>query len=70
MKNPIGDKVDAMTERLRKDNFAIFSLWRFTSEGYYESVVLDPERGYVEITTQYVKRRTVYTYFDRPKKEG
>ena len=44
------DKVDALTERLRKDNFTIFSEPRTTGDGYYESVVLDPEGNYVEIT--------------------
>ncbi len=44
------DKVDALTERLRKDNFTIFSEPRTTGDGNYESVVLDPEGNYVEIT--------------------
>jgi lactoylglutathione lyase len=44
------DKVDALTERLRKDNFTIFSEPRTTGDGYYESVVLDPEGNYVEIS--------------------
>jgi lactoylglutathione lyase len=44
------DKVDALTERLRKDNFTIFSEPRATGDGYYESVVLDPEGNYVEIS--------------------
>ena len=44
------DKVNALTERLRKDNFTIFSEPRTTGDGYYESVVLDPEGNYVEIS--------------------
>jgi lactoylglutathione lyase len=44
------EKVDALTERLRKDNFTIFSEPRTTGDGYYESVVLDPEGNYVEIS--------------------
>jgi lactoylglutathione lyase len=44
------DKVDALTERLRKDNFTISSEPRTTGDGYYESVVLDPEGNYVEIS--------------------
>jgi lactoylglutathione lyase len=44
------DKVDALTERLRRDNFTIFSEPRTTGDGYYESVVLDPEGNYVEIS--------------------
>ncbi len=43
-------KVNALTERLRKDNFTIFSEPRTTGDGYYESVVLDPEGNYVEIS--------------------
>jgi lactoylglutathione lyase len=39
-----------LTERLRKDNFTIFSEPRTTGDGYYESVVLDPEGNYVEIS--------------------
>ena len=37
------DKVNELTERLRNDNFTIFSEPRTTGDGYYESVVLDPE---------------------------
>lgn len=44
------EKVRALTERLRKDNFTIFSEPRTTGDGYYESVVLDPEGNYVEIS--------------------
>ena len=44
------DRVNALTERLRKDNFTIFSEPRTTGDGYYESVVLDPEGNYVEIS--------------------
>ena len=44
------EKVNALTERLRKDNFTIFSEPRTTGDGYYESVVLDPEGNYVEIS--------------------
>jgi lactoylglutathione lyase len=44
------DKVNALTERLRKDNYTIFSEPRTTGDGYYESVVLDPEGNYIEIS--------------------
>lgn len=44
------DKVNALTEELRKDHFTIFSEPRTTGDGYYESVVLDPEGNLVEIT--------------------
>jgi len=46
------DAVNALTERLRKDGYTIESEPRTTGDGYYESVVLDPEGNYVEITTQ------------------
>jgi lactoylglutathione lyase len=44
------DKVNELTERLRKDKFTIFSEPRTTGDGYYESVVLDPEGNYLEIS--------------------
>jgi len=44
------ENVDELTERLRSDNFIIESEPRLTGDGYYESVVLDPEGNYVEIT--------------------
>lgn len=44
------DAVDRLTERLRADNYTIESEPRTTGDGYYESVVLDPEGNYVEIT--------------------
>jgi lactoylglutathione lyase len=48
----VGSKeaVDRLTERLRSDNYVIESEPRTTGDGYYESVVLDPEGNYVEIT--------------------
>lgn len=42
--------VNLLTERLRKDNYTIESEPRTTGDGYYESVVLDPEGNYVEIS--------------------
>ena len=44
------DKVNALTERLRKDHFTIYSEPRVTGDGFYESVVLDPEGNYLEIS--------------------
>lgn len=44
------DRVDALTERLRNDHYTIFSEPRTTGDGYYESVVLDPEGNLLEIT--------------------
>jgi len=44
------ENVDQLTERLRADKYIIESEPRLTGDGYYESVVLDPEGNYVEIT--------------------
>ena len=48
----VGSKeaVNALTERLRADNFIIESEPRTTGDGYYESVILDTEGNVVEIT--------------------
>lgn len=49
----VGNKeaVDRLTEKLRADGYTIEGEPRTTGDGYYESVVLDPEGNYVEITT-------------------
>ncbi len=44
------EKVNQLTEQLRIDGFTIISEPRTTGDGYYESVVLDPERNLIEIT--------------------
>lgn len=48
----VGSKqaVDVLTERLRADQFQILDGPRTTGDGYYESVVLDPESNRIEIT--------------------
>ena len=48
----VGSKeaVNKLTERLRNNNYNIESEPRTTGDGYYESVVLDPEGNIVEIT--------------------
>lgn len=43
-------KVDDLTEKLRKDGHTIVGEPRTTGDGYYESVVLDPEGNRIEIT--------------------
>lgn len=43
------EQVDALTERLRTDGFIIAGEPRTTGDGYYESVVLDPEGNMVEL---------------------
>ncbi len=48
----VGEKntVNVLTERLRNDGYTIASEPRITGDGYYESVVLDPEGNHVEIS--------------------
>ena len=48
----VGDEtgVDTLTERLRSDGYAVLDGPRRTGDGYYESVVLDPDGNRVEIT--------------------
>lgn len=43
-------KVNEITEIIRADGYEIFSEPRTTGDGYYESVVLDPEDNKIEIT--------------------
>lgn len=47
----VGSKteVNRITELLRKDGFKVLSEPRTTGDGYYESVVLDPDGNRVEI---------------------
>ena len=42
--------VDELTARLRNDGHAVLDGPRRTGDGYYESVVLDPEGNRIEIT--------------------
>ena len=42
--------VDSLTETLKKDGYTIKSNPRFTGDGFYESVVLDPDGNEIEIT--------------------
>lgn len=44
------EKVDALTAQLERDGFTIAGAPRTTGDGYYESVVLDPENNRIEIT--------------------
>lgn len=44
------EAVDALTERLRSGGHKVIDGPRRTGDGYYESVVLDPEGNRVEIT--------------------
>ncbi|MVM41503.1 glyoxalase [Spirosoma sp. HMF3257] len=42
--------VDGLTEQFRADGYTIVGEPRRTGDGYYESVVLDPEGNRIEIT--------------------
>jgi lactoylglutathione lyase len=44
------EKVDQLTEQFRRDGFKIKGEPRTTGDGYYESLVLDPEGNRIEIT--------------------
>ena len=44
------EKVDELTETLRSDGFTIVGNPRTTGDGYYESLIADPEGNRVEIT--------------------
>ena len=43
-------KVDRLTELVRKNGFTIIGEPRTTGDGYYESVIADPEGNWIEIT--------------------
>ena len=42
--------VDELTRRLRADGYEVIDGPRLTGDGYYESVILDPEGNRVELT--------------------
>jgi len=42
--------VDQLTERLKMDGYQVIGEPRTTGDGYYESVILDPEDNRIEIT--------------------
>ena len=44
------ERVDYLTERLRADQYRVVSESRLTGDGYYESVLADPEGNLIEIT--------------------
>ncbi|SHJ52582.1 VOC family protein [Reichenbachiella agariperforans] len=44
------ETVDQLTEQLRIDGYTVVGEPRTTGDGYYESVVLDPEGNRIEIT--------------------
>ena len=44
------EAVDALTARLRDDGIRVLSPPRWTGDGYYESVIADPDGNVVELT--------------------
>jgi len=48
----VGSKeiVDELTGKIRRDGYTVTGEPRTTGDGYYESLVLDPEGNFVEIT--------------------
>ena len=46
------EAVDELTERIEKDGHIISGKPRLTGDGYYESVVLDPEGNVIEIMSR------------------
>lgn len=44
------EKVDTITETIRKNGFKVIGEPRTTGDGYYESVIADPEGNLIEIT--------------------
>lgn len=48
----VGDRetVDSLTEKLKAGGYTIAGEPRVTGDGYYESIVLDPEGNRIEIT--------------------
>ena len=44
------EKVDEMTERLKNNGYPVISGPRVTGDGYYESVIEDPEGNLIELT--------------------
>lgn len=43
-------RVDTITETIRKNGFKVIGAPRTTGDGYYESVIADPEGNWIEIT--------------------
>ncbi len=46
------EEVDNLTDRLLNDGVKIISGPRITGDGYYESVILDPENNRIEIMSE------------------
>ena len=44
------DRVISLTNRLADDGYEVSDMPRYTGDGYFESIVLDPEKNRIEIT--------------------
>ncbi|MEO5681839.1 MAG: VOC family protein [Chitinophagaceae bacterium] len=44
------EQVDALTQAIREAGYAVIGEPRWTGDGYYESVILDPDKNRIEIT--------------------
>jgi lactoylglutathione lyase len=44
------ERVDALTEAIRTAGYPVIGEPRWTGDGYYESVILDPDNNRVELT--------------------
>jgi lactoylglutathione lyase len=44
------EKVDMLTEEIRTAGYPVIGEPRYTGDGYYESVILDPDNNRIEIT--------------------
>ena len=44
------ERVDELTARLRQEGFEVVDGPRRTGDGYYESVILDPDGNRIEVT--------------------
>ena len=44
------EKVDSLTDELKKAGYTVVSEPRYTGDGYYESCILDPDGNRLEIT--------------------
>ncbi|MBB3838260.1 lactoylglutathione lyase [Runella defluvii] len=44
------EQVDKLTKKLQENEFQVVGEPRMTGDGYYESVILDPENNLIEIT--------------------
>ncbi|MFW9969499.1 MAG: VOC family protein [Candidatus Odinarchaeota archaeon] len=44
------DRVISLTNRLSNDGYEVLDGPRYTGDGYFESIVLDPEKNRIEIT--------------------